>query len=88
MNLTHTAVLTVAFVLRLKPQGEGVRQILFPKLKLGANYFMSLVRCIPAEAGILSEFQGFIIDFKWFHTLSPALLLTIWFYICQQAELK
>ena len=39
MNLTHTAVLTVAFVLRLKPQGEGVMQILFPKLKLGANYF-------------------------------------------------
>ena len=53
MNLTHTAVLTVAFVLRLKPQGERVMQILFPKLKLGANYFMSPVRCSPAAGGNL-----------------------------------
>ena len=52
MNLTHTAVLTEAFVLRLKPQGEGEMQILFPKLKLGANYFMSPIRCSPAQAGI------------------------------------
>ena len=71
MNLIHTAVLTVAFVLRLKPQGEVVMQILFPKLKLGANYFISPVRCSPAtggnlpravnpvKAGILPEFQGF-----------------------------
>ena len=43
MNNTHTTVLTVAFVLRLKPQGEGVILILFPKLKLGANYFISVV---------------------------------------------
>ena len=48
MNLTPTAVLTVAFVLRLKPQGEEVMQTLFPKLKLGANYFIPFVRCSPA----------------------------------------
>ena len=53
MNLTHTAVLTVAFVLRLKPQGVGGKQILFPKLKLGANYFMSPVRCSSAAGGNL-----------------------------------
>ena len=73
MNNTHTAaVLTVAFVLRLKPQGEGVMQIIFPKLKLGANYFISPVRCsqaqarflgavVSAQAVILPEFQGFYI---------------------------
>ena len=53
MNLTHTAVLTVAFVLRLKPQVKEVMQILFPKLKLGANYFISPVRCSPAAGGNL-----------------------------------
>ena len=47
MNLTPTAVLTVAFVLRLKPQGEGVMQILFPKLKLGANYFIRPSDVVP-----------------------------------------
>ena len=56
MNLTHTAVLTVTFVLRLKPQREGVMQILFPKLKLGANYFMSPVRCSPAAIENLTRY--------------------------------
>ena len=44
-NLTPSAILTVVLVLRLKPQGEGVMQILFPKLKLGANYFFFCVFC-------------------------------------------
>ena len=59
MNLTHTAVLTVAFVLRLKPQEEGVMQILFPKLKRGANYFISPVRCSPAVGGNLTGISRF-----------------------------
>ena len=47
-----TAVLTVAFVLRLKPQGEEWCKFLFPKLKLGANYFISPLRCSSAQTGI------------------------------------
>ena len=65
MNLTHTAVLTVAFVLRLKPQGEGVMQILFPKLKLGAKYFMSpvFIRFLISEI-MLYRFVNIFLHFS------------------------
>ena len=48
----NRSIRSTAFVLRLKPHGEGVIQILFPKLKLGANYFIRLSDVVPPQAEI------------------------------------